>query len=307
MTSIQVLRLPSGLEERYYWCEDFYDDMWGQICPTLSRHGILQQEKNREEMQLARYIQLDMPQEIKNAIAMEYFHSALVPGKVFPQQLPNSSGLFECWEGSELYRPADVSVFQSMDHSLYTRFRKLFCSENTWVIGPGEPPETVAWLQKVPPETKKLIKKVEIKFTIEDLDHDPKYRRALAKALGQYPMSAWKSDLPVHPVILDHVIHRHLEDLEGIWKEKYRAILELELDELTLDFSDAVMLNGHYIGTHFALWILGPKYAFTRQFPQKLNVWSPDTDESWAIHEDIRRHNRVLLETQEGSNGPNAV
>lgn len=132
---------------------------------------------------------------------MEYFYSALGPGRLFPRQRSkHPPGCFQYF--SELHRPTDITVFTAMNQSLYTKFRVLFWSENIWIIGPGYPKKTVAWLEKIPPEVKRLIRKVEINFTIVDFKADlEKYSNALAKVLGHFPPPTWRRDLPVRSIV----------------------------------------------------------------------------------------------------------
>ncbi|KAL8772403.1 MAG: hypothetical protein Q9209_002354 [Squamulea sp. 1 TL-2023] len=233
-----------------------------------------------------------MPLENMLAISMEYFHLALVPGKVFPQQRANHpSGNFEHF--SKLYRPADLSVFSAMNRSLYQRFRELFWSQNTWVIGPGTFSYTVAWLDRIPADAKKLIRNVEINFTIMDFEAYLVWSKdLLAKALGQEPLSDDFEPPDSHLVgLCDH-------GLQLDWSLKFRAITGLELDELTLDFMDAVSLDGSFIGSSFAenwLW----REPFVHQFPRQLNIWAPNGDLRDEIYDIIRDQNIDLLSGDE--------
>ena len=79
-----------------------------------------------------------MPRELKNATAIDYLYYALLPGKLFPRQRPRDP-LENFRSFSELYRPADVSVFSAMDRALYTKFRKALWTDNTWIIRSGNP------------------------------------------------------------------------------------------------------------------------------------------------------------------------
>ena len=231
-----------------------------------------------------------MPRELKNAIAIDYLYYALLPGKLFPQQRPRDPSE-NSRSFSELYRPADVSVFSAMDRALYIKFGKAFWTDNTWIIRSGNPRQTVAWLNCIPPDVRQLIRKVEITFTIVDLLGDlEQYSNALAKVLGHFPPPSWSNDL-----LAMNMIWHYNQSLNYVWEVKFNAITHLGLDELTLDFIDAVSIDGHFHGVNFALladWAL----VFRRQSPRKLNVWAPETDLAWQINTIITDLNMHLLD-----------
>ena len=228
-----------------------------------------------------------MAQEIRDAIMMAYFYGALFPGNIFPQQRPSPSGYFE--HCSRLYCPPDRSALSAMNRSLYYKFRQVFWSQNNWVIGPGFFRDTVTWLRSVPADARKLIRKVEINFSIIDFEwYLRRYRNALAKALGQEPQSD-KFDLPTR-----EVVQVYDDQLTWQWTRKFQAILELELEELTLDFTDAVSLDGKFLGSDFARYDLWP-WQFRYQFPRQLSIWAPNGDQRDEIYDLIRSHNSDLL------------
>lgn len=132
---------------------------------------------------------------------------------------------------------------------------------------------------------------MEINFTLVDLKTDlEKYPNALAEAPDHFPPPTWGYDLAARSIV-----QQYTQELDWTRQLKFRAITQLEFDELTLDFADAVSLDGHFIGSGFAQLTLWP-YPFARQFPRKLNIWAPDTDVRWEIHEIIRWHSRALLQ-----------
>ncbi|KAL8928619.1 MAG: hypothetical protein Q9172_000834 [Xanthocarpia lactea] len=176
-----------------------------------------------------------------------------------------------------------------MNRSMYSKFRQVFWSQNNWVIGPGSFQDTVTWLDSLPADARKLIRKVEINFSIIDIERDlRKYRNALAKALGQEPPSN-KFDLPIR-----EVVQVYDDWLTWEWTHKFRAILKLELEELTLDFTDAVSLDGKFLGSDFARVDLWP-WQFRYQFPRQLSIWAPNGDQRDEIYDFIRSHNSDLL------------
>ncbi|KAL8997697.1 MAG: hypothetical protein Q9169_003104 [Polycauliona sp. 2 TL-2023] len=222
-----------------------------------------------------------------------YFFSNLLVGKVFPQQRPSrSSGRFHIF--AESYRQADISVFSAMNQSLYAKFQKVFWSENMWVIGPGRPTETVRSLWRLPQQSKKLIRKVELKFSIVDIRKELQntYPVALAKALGRFPPPSRDYEVPGNDLVwlYDRLSYE-------FWKLKYQVISCLELEELTLDFTDALSLDGHISDP---LWIQAlVSHPFTCQFPRKLNVWAPSTYIASKIENWIWQHNESLIEEPE--------
>ncbi|KAL8665766.1 MAG: hypothetical protein Q9168_007636 [Polycauliona sp. 1 TL-2023] len=223
-----------------------------------------------------------LAQELQDMILAEYFHQAVVCGKVFLGQRPDhSSGSPQI--GCQPFRHPDMSVFSIMNKSLFVKYEKIYWSENTWVIAPGAP-GTVDWLHELPDHILKLIRKVELKFSTVDIRKD-----AEDVSLRKFPPLSEKYKVPSY---LKPLYHRLL--LDYVWSCKFEAISRLELDELTLDFTEAYSIGGHFIGQKFVRTAL-PALPFARQFPKKLDVWAPDTDTGDKIHERIRRQNKALI------------
>ncbi|KAL8682995.1 MAG: hypothetical protein Q9186_000990 [Xanthomendoza sp. 1 TL-2023] len=235
------------------------------------------------------HIQYGIPQEIRDKIISEYINLLLLPGKIFPQQRPDRSRCFEHF--SRVYIRANIKALLLTDRRTLMELRDVYWSHNTWVIGPGSHFDTVGFLTRMPTYAIRLIKSVEINFTIRDIE-DILWDRFDIKVdviLGENLHDSERRQLP--PPILNTVSHYLLNQ----WIGKYDPFRCWELDELTLDFTDTVMTDGKYFGGELAKYLA----PFVRQFPKQLNIWAPNGDDRDEIYDRIRYNNRYLL-----ANGP---
>ena len=80
-------------------------------------------------------------------IEVAFFQTCFGPRRICPQR-----------ENLNLY------VLEALNRELYARYRKIFWSENTWVIEAGIA-ETVRSLSRIPKDTLYMIKKVEWRYS----------------------------------------------------------------------------------------------------------------------------------------------
>ncbi|KAL8816129.1 MAG: hypothetical protein Q9223_004809 [Gallowayella weberi] len=234
------------------------------------------------------HIRNTLPQEIRDMIIVEYLHLVLLPGKIFPQQRPDRFRRFEHF--SQLYMRANPIALLTTNRRTFADYRAVYWSQNKWIIGPGTGDKAVGFLLRMPNHAMRLIKAVEINFTIRDIEVQlwSSYQFRLGRILGETFPSDDDRELP--ETVLRAVSHYLL----NLWDQKFAILTELDLDELTLDFTDTVMPDGKFCGVALARrW-----RPFVRQFPKQLNIWAPNGDIRDELYDIIRDRNRHLLEDE---------
>ncbi|KAL8801570.1 MAG: hypothetical protein Q9182_004356 [Xanthomendoza sp. 2 TL-2023] len=228
-----------------------------------------------------------MAQELKDMIIVEYLHLLLLPGKIFPQQLPDRCH-FEHF--SRRYIRANPNALLVTNPRTIMSYRTMYWSQNTWVIGPGPFERTVGFLTRMPSHALRLIKSVEINFTIRDIEDMlwASYGVKVERVLNEIFPSDDDRQLSEIPLT---AISNYLL---GLWEAKFAIFTVLKLDQLTLDFTDTVMPDGKYCGADLAHNL----ETFVHQFPKQLNIWAPDGTTRDEIYDTIRDRNGHLLENE---------
>ncbi|KAI4112736.1 MAG: hypothetical protein LQ338_008281, partial [Usnochroma carphineum] len=182
-------------------------------------------------------------QETVDQIRDTVFDSLFCDGFVHPQQHFNHELTSGCDEGSNcVARPALLSSFGKR---VFTDWQLRFWRENTFIIGTGEPYMSTDFLDFLPEEAHDHINKIDLTFTIRDLD------------------DSWAEVLYAKFIAYEEFGQEHKEgrlryyeqltiDLERIWFDKFYTVHCLPLRELTLDFFECYGPDGDWLGTRLA-------------------------------------------------------
>lgn len=166
--------------------------------------------------------------------------------------------LFESIFGPKMVHPqTDSSILQNflaLDKQLYYKYSKIYWSENTWVIGHGPADETMRFMtlapysnsimefsKQKPNEAAMNIKRVELSLSKKDLSRPQTVRVDEIKATR----SLTDSELP-QSYKTDH--KSFASTLLQIWQDKFDRIAFLDLEHLTLDFTEAYAPDGAFLG-----------------------------------------------------------
>ncbi|KAL8928620.1 MAG: hypothetical protein Q9172_000835 [Xanthocarpia lactea] len=229
--------------------------------------------------QLVRLMYAKLPQELLDKLVEWVFEIAFCPGFVFPRQKTYLINTTE-WHG-ESYNVAKPELL-SVNKTILARYQTPMWTENTFVIGVGEPSYTTDFLQQVPSEAHRHIQKVHITFTYKDLGFD--WTAETLHDMDKILTEEYEQEEP-HSETQDvwdewytFSKRRQLEslstELENIWYDKFYDIHMLPLTELTLDFTDCAGPWSQWLGIDLA----GSLVPFSQGVPTLLNVLGPDEE-----------------------------
>ena len=169
--------------------------------------------------------------EITHVITDQFLRKLLMPGFLFPDQLPLKNGCFQ-FEGN-FYPDTNPHALLALNKYLLPTYERLLWEENVWVIGPGYDWHTLKFIERIP-DTYMRIKRVYLTFTTEDLCGASELMLAMIElardANGNLKLSAAE--------LLERFTS-HCDDtsreLTTIWRTKLSAMTFLALDDLTLE------------------------------------------------------------------------
>lgn len=185
-----------------------------------------------------------LPQELIDNVEYWLYETALCPGYLYPHRQQKKHAKCCLWpkEANVVARPALLTLSKSIKAKYETRM----WSENVWVVGTGEAEKSMAFLQQLTPEATEYIQKLQLSFTICDLDgtmverRDGGHEKVLCAKEFQSE-SVWGS-------------------YEGCdqWWGKWERVWELPLQSLLLDFTECHDLDrywqGNWIAEYMGLW-----------------------------------------------------
>ncbi|KAI4086629.1 MAG: hypothetical protein LQ344_007405 [Seirophora lacunosa] len=123
-------------------------------------------DDSRKTMQLVK----SLPSELSNQIMQNLWEAAFYPGFVY---LPPNSADGVKDDDNEKDAWAVRPTLLSLSRAIHTEFQRRFWTENTFVIGAGQPPTDEDGLQRWFPEAAtEHITKVYVSFTVRDLGED---------------------------------------------------------------------------------------------------------------------------------------
>ena len=211
-----------------------------------------------------------LPKEMVDEVLEIFYRYQLHPGKVFPQQEPSPDGYF--FHKGKRYRAAKPPLFNSMSRRWYQKFLDIYWNGNVFVIGQGSGFYSTDFLHLLPDYLFFKIKRVELAFTIRDLDG------------GMYLAHPLKSSR-IQSLGLDPAeVSRFNVDLQTEWFRKFLIISAMRLEELKLDFSEAYTIDGEFQGLNLARDLL-------RHFenkPARLIIAAPNRKLKKLLHSIFR-------------------
>ncbi len=197
----------------------------------------------------------NLPSELFLQIQEEFFNSTFGPRTVHPYD--------------EL---VSTRVFQALNKGLLAKYRRIFFSQNTWIIGEGDYGDAVEFLNRMPRPLLRLITKVKMAFKTHDCIHS---------SLNAYFEPSPGNTSNVLEILRGYQAHciRNTDRLMKIWTEKFWAVSLLRLESFVLDLSDAYAPDGAYLGVHIA----GQLTWFLYGLPGSFTIYAP----TQALEEEI--------------------
>jgi hypothetical protein len=192
----------------------------------------------------------DLPPEIFDMIEKECFRQALVPGRVFPDQMTNGDGLF-LFEHKK-HEPPNVEAFLALGQSAsLATYQQAYWTKNVWVIGLGHPQDTVKFLDRME-DLSLRIKRVHISFSIDDVCGGSQFLQDSIESIQAENGDVEYANLQGLALFASQCDSITTELLK-IWRWKFSAICWLDLTHLTLDLRDAYDPSDVYLANPYWL------------------------------------------------------
>ena len=211
-----------------------------------------------EDLQLRQLVH-NLPEELFDKLLQDFLYMALGPRKLYA-------------DDERLY----MRAFGALNRVMYAKHRRIFLSQSTWVIGQGNCQETTSFLNQMPMSMLRNIRKIEIKLSGHDCIHP-----SLDHYFAPPDISEPKIDRLIRLLYYMIECARFATELMRTWLGKFDAVkaLQLKLDEVVFDVSDAYGLDGDYLGRHFTRSAI--LQLETRNFaggaPVKISLLRPDS------------------------------
>ncbi|CAO1604341.1 hypothetical protein XANCAGTX0491_007900 [Xanthoria calcicola] len=226
----------------------------------------------------------NLPLELFDQIQETVYELAFCPGFGFPHR-QTSQGTCE-WNGT-LYnttRPQLLRISKAVRESYQTRI----FSENIFVIGPGQTHRTLRFLGIGERRHPLPIRSAHASFSYRDLGEDWAEHFPMCDVGGAPPSEedwATTQHLKEQKSRLDREADPSyaltLARLKDTWRAKYWRLMELPLEELTLDFTQCYGKYNVWLGRYMA-WFIRARLP---PAPSGLRVIAPDHVEERCIHD----------------------
>ena len=188
-----------------------------------------------------------LPQELVDIIAEDFFNYHLCPGKVFVSKRPSHDGVI--FRNGRYYRAARPELFQAMDKRWYNKYLDILWSQNAFVI------DDIKRVKAIASHLLHRIRRVELEFTLRDeefrLNHElcSTSNKILAN-VSDTIINRWGSPTDIDTYRLERSIPKIecTRELRKKWHEKIRQIFIMNIEELRLDFSEAYGPDGLFLG-----------------------------------------------------------
>lgn len=228
-----------------------------------------------------------LPLELFDQIRETVYELAFCPGFAFPHR-QNSQGTYE-WNGTvyNTTRPQLLRVSKAVSESYQT---KIF-SENIFVVGPGQPDRTLRFLGLTYPLP---IRRAHASFSYRDLGEDWAAQLPIGVAppseedSANTPYLKWKIRRAAFNGKPEQSYCAAQARLIGLWTAKYCRLMQLPLEELTLDFTECYGGCNEWLGNFVA------KFIRVRSPPARssLRVIAPDDGKRLYIHDMLSKPSR---------------
>ncbi|KAL8703802.1 MAG: hypothetical protein Q9201_003017 [Fulgogasparrea decipioides] len=141
------------------------------------------------------------------------------------------------------------------------KYKERMWTEDTFVIGKGKRDDTMDFLDQIHLLDFRLIQKVHLAFTNRD-HYDRKYF-----------LRVFSTPAPGDPDRDDYIRWAN-KSLRDIWWDKFYAIEDLRLEELTLDFTECYGFDGRWLG----LELVEELNYLGEGIPADLRILAPDQE-----------------------------
>lgn len=138
----------------------------------------------------------------------------------------------------------NLHILESLDRKLYVQKRKIFWSENTWVLGEGSRCSPHGFLNMIPKRAFNMIRKLELHLTLQNTD-------GLPMSLDHY-FREERND--ANPYDTSDILRcfkwetwaRVVKQTNAAWKLSLSAIKRLRLEYLLFDFTKVYAPDNEY-------------------------------------------------------------
>ena len=232
---------------------------------------------------------LNLPPELYNMIVKDIIELSFHPGKIFPMWNPTCYG-YHCLHGEHFQEP-DPKILLALPAAVHPELRKRCWSGSTWMIGPGR--GTTDFLRNMDESLHDLIRYVHAKFTLDDVCLGPILHENIRSEL-EYQSSTGEADSIEVLGRFKKMNDIFETQLGEIWHEKFDRISELDLTELTLDFTEAHAPDGTFIGLSEARL-----FEMFRHGLPHLNIQAPTRTLERQLHDLFAQNNPRLSRRRE--------
>ncbi|KAI4222167.1 MAG: hypothetical protein L6R36_006362 [Xanthoria steineri] len=232
-----------------------------------------------------------LPLELFDQIRETVYELAFCPGFAFPHQ-QTSQGTCE-WNGTvyNTTRPQLLCISKAVRERYQT---KIF-SENIFVVGPGQTHRTLRFLGVGERRHPLPIRSAHASLSYRDLGEDWAEQLPMCDVGGAPPSEEdWstiqylKQQNSWPDRWADQSYPATLARLKGLWAAKYWRLMQLPLEELTVDFTECYGGYNEWLGSYVAKFIR----LRSPPAPSILRVIAPDHVERRYIHDILSRPSR---------------
>jgi len=174
-----------------------------------------------------------------------------------------------------------MPIFLALSKQSYDKYRKVYWSQNTWIIGKGPVNDSMRFMtlapydasttefsKQKPNEAALTIRRAEVLFSKDDLQSPQIVRAKEARGSQSNGEHEHREDCSTYYEIDSKTF---IASLVQIWQDKFDRIAFLGLDCLVLDFSQAYGPDASFLGVTAAQRFL----PFIHRVPVELKIVAP--------------------------------
>lgn len=253
----------------YFVTQDSNDDADVPAKSTTDAHS-----DDEQTMSFADGKAFVIPREIFDCIVEPMYYDFYLPSDIGTAQLLDFDGE-DCFISSDLSIEKSA-VLRKLHPQFYEKYKELYWTQSKFIIPSGFLSDTMDFLHSLPMEQYNYIRSVELSFSFEDSE-DPRFYlqwyqedKSLLDNIAIYDEECW--------ILSDALLNA--------WFWRFQAIVGLNLDHLTLDFTRAYNFEGHFLG-----YTAAADFQKFEQGIPALKVIAPSSDMENSILDIITQNN----------------
>ena len=176
-----------------------------------------------------------------------------------------------------------TQMFLSMNRQLYDRYKRIYWSQNTWIVGKGTANESMRFMtlppfenstsefsRQIPNQAALKIQRLELRLLKADISYPHTNNRLITR-----PNSNCSHKNSISSVgSLEELCSQykaHAVEIMQLWQDKFDRIAFLDLQHLTLDFTHAYSPDGLFLGVEAVQRFM----PFVYGIPLELKIMAP--------------------------------